>query len=225
MYNDNFGTSRTDRVEGLQSTPTGLAILKGTLSHGFSYTVTAGVIVDRYDRTGFDGDTARSGFKLSYTARDWVFDASYESRWVFTPTFEDLLVRSDNFVFLVTAPIIHLGQAGDVTVQAGYRERVSTDVVSSHHSPYAIVSWEKPLDKDWKLGADLLVRYLQYDRGRAITARDWLFSKELSLTRTFSPNVDLKFSAAHENRNSNILDREYDNWLVGATLTLKAQIF
>lgn len=90
------------------------------------------------------------------------------------------------------------------------------------------VSWEKPLEgiaKDWKLGADLLVRYVQLDRGRVIPARDWFFSKELSLTRTLSPNVDLKFSATHENRNSNILDREYDNWLLGATLTLKAQVF
>jgi hypothetical protein len=228
MYNDNFGASRTDKVDGLNATPAGKLALTGNISEALAYTVVAGVIVDRYDKTGFAGDTARSGVTLSYTAAKWRFDLSYEARWLFTPTFEDLQTRLDNFVFLTTIPTFHFGWAGDLTFQAGYRERVATDVVSSHHSPYATASWEKRLEgiaKDWKLGADLLVRYLEFDRGRAVTAKDLLISKEVSLARALSTNLELKFSAAHETRDSNILERNYENWLVGATLTLSAQIF
>jgi hypothetical protein len=228
LYNDNFGASRTDKVDGLNATPTGKLALTGNISEALAYTVVAGIIVDRFDKTGFAGDTARSGVTLTYTKAQWRFDWSYEARWLFTPTFDELQTRLDNFVFLVTVPTFHFGRAGDLTFQAGYRERVATDVVSSHHSPYVTASWSKPLEgiaKDWKLGADLLVRYLEYDRGRPVTAKDWLISKELSLTRALSTNLELKFSATHETRDSNILERNYENWLVGATLTLTAQIF
>ena len=45
------------------------------------------------------------------------------------------------------------------------------------------------------------------------------------MARALSTNVELKFSATHDTRDSNILERNYENWLVGATLTLLAQIF
>jgi hypothetical protein len=228
VFNNNFGLTRTNQVEGFNATPTADFTFKTKLSENLTFTAIAGVIVDRYDKTGFDGDTARSVFRWAYTVADWTFGVSYEGRWLFTPTFEDLQVRLDNYVFLVTAPTLKFGRAGNVTVSMGYRERQATDVVSSNHSSNLRVAWEKQLEglgKDWKAGAEFLARYLVYDQGRPQVARDLIASQELSLTRALTKELELKFSVAHEARNSNIREREYDVWTGGVALSISAQIF
>lgn len=79
--------------------------------------------------------------------------------------------------------------------------------------------------KGWTAKTKLSVRYLVYDEGRAITAKDWKFREEFSVYKDLWPNLELKFLAAHENRESNILERQYDVWKVGAVVTLTFDIF
>ena len=226
-YNSNFGLTRTDRVEGLNSAPVGALVLDGKISTNLSYSASAEVDLDRYDKTGFDSDALGAYFGLTYKLMSWKLSGSYTGTWNYVPYFGNFDSRYDDYEFGAVAPPILLGSFGSLTPSFGYRERLSTDRISSHHSPVATLGWRKELDgpaKGWTAEAAITVRYLVYD-DRPITAKDWKFRQEISLKKDLLTDLELKLLVQHENRESNILDREYDAWKVGAILTLTVNIF
>jgi hypothetical protein len=188
IYNNNFGLSRTDRVDGFNATPSAQLTLKGNFSKNLSYTAFSSVEVDRYDKdnTSYASDVPKASFGLTYDLHGWKFGASYTANWIFVPNFGTFDARYDDYVVMVTAPTIALGSLGTLTPVLAYRERQSTDRVSSNHSPLFRLSWSKDLEgwaKGWKASAELGVRYLEYDQGRAVTARDWRVSESFALAR------------------------------------------
>ena len=105
---------------------------------------------------------------------NWTLSASYTAKWLYAPTFETFNARYDNYVFTATAPDLVLGSAGKIVGLIGYRERHSTDTISSHHSPYFRVTWKKDLEglaEGWTAKVDFVGRYLEYDQGRPVTAK------------------------------------------------------
>jgi hypothetical protein len=227
-YNSNFGFTRTDRVEGLNSAPTAAFQLDGKISKNLAYSASAEIDLDRYDKTGFDSDAAVASFGLTYTLMGWQLGSSYTGSWNYVPYFGHFDSRFDDYEFSADAPVILLGSFGSLAPRFGYRERVSTDKVSSHHSPMGSIEWSRALDglaTGWTAKLALTVRYLVYDEGRAITAKDWKFREEFGLYKNLRPDLQLKLFAQHENRESNILEREYDAWKVGAVLKLTLDIF
>ena len=227
VYNNNFGLARRDEVDGVNATPGGKLTLEGKLSTNLTYIFTNSTSLDRYDKTGFASDEALTNFLLLYKWSGWEFRGSYQSKWVFDPTFAHLQIRLDDFVFGIDTPPIALGRAGSLAPYFRYRERSATDVVSSNHSPLLGLTWSKEFDgslKGWTAEVDFGVRYLEYDR-RPIVARDWVIGQEFNLYHELATNVKLKLSATHENRQSNILERDYDVWTAGGALILTANIF
>jgi hypothetical protein len=227
-YNDNFAQTRRDQVEGLNINPGAKLELKGTIATNLTYVVFGSGSLDRYDKTGFASDDAIYSGSLIYNLNGWKFKSSYGSRWVFAPGFGDLIVRFDDLTLGVESPAISLGVFGALTPIVRYRERSATDVVSSSHSPSLTLHWAKVFDgalKGWSAEADFVVRYLEYDR-RPIVARDWIARQEFVLARELiADRLSLEFNLMHEHRESNILERHYDNWTVGSTLVFTTNIF
>lgn len=226
-YNSNFGLSRTDRVDGLNSAPVAQLSLDGNITESLSYSATADIDPDRYDKTGFDSDSLGAAFSLTYKVLGWSLTGSYSGAWNYTAYFKNFDARFDDYEFGAAAPAISLGVFGGLLPSFGYRERVSTDRISSHHSPLISLGWKKELDgaaKGWTAEASFSTRYLVYD-DRPITANDWKFRQEISLNKNLLTNLRLKLLVQHENRESNILEREYDAWKMGANLVLTFNIF
>ena len=232
LYNNNFGLSRADKVDGLQTTPAAKLTLSGKISENLTYTAFSSVEIDRYDKgnisPGFASDVPKGSFGLTYALGNWRLGASYTAIWVFAPTFATFDARYDDYGLSVARPGISLNSLGSLDLVVGYRERQATDRVSSNHSPFFRANWEKSLEavaKGWTAKAELGVRYLEYDQGRAVTARDWRVWESVSLVRTFVKGVELEFAVGHEQRESNIFERHFDAWTAGATLSLSFDIF
>ena len=126
-YNSNFALSRTDRVDGLNSPPVAALTLDGNISKNLSYSASAEIDLDRYDKTGFDSDALGAYFGLTYKVLGWALSGSYTGSWNYVPYFGTFDSRYDDYEFGAVAPVIPLGGFGNLLPSFGYRERLSTD--------------------------------------------------------------------------------------------------
>jgi hypothetical protein len=186
-----------------------------------TFKIYADATSDAYSRiTSADGAQATLGSQIIIKNGNFTYSASYEHYNSYDRIFETRLFTADEFAVAARYTFVDAASGLKLKPSVAAAYRFADDPSVKRYLYVLKMEVEQPLMKSWSFVSTPKLRFYEFTESTNKGRQDIIASISAGIKYAFSDNTSITTGVNYDNRSSNMPDKKFGNFTIGASLDM-----